>query len=101
MRILTFSFPLRLIPPSTSTDTEGTLFRASLTVPPLVVRSLPILYIFLSNRTSTVVVSATITTSSRDSIFNPRVIVPRFVSLLIFLLGKFSVLKEINSIDMS
>ena len=43
IKILTFSFPLRLIPPSISTETEGTLFKASLTVPPAVVKSLPML----------------------------------------------------------
>ena len=43
IRILTLSLPLRLIPPSISTEIEGTLFKASLTVPPAVVRSFPIL----------------------------------------------------------
>jgi hypothetical protein len=43
IKIFTFSFPLKLIEPSISTETDGTLLSASLTVPPAVVRSLPIL----------------------------------------------------------
>ncbi len=43
IRILTFSLPLKLMAPSTSTSTEGTLFKASVIVAPLLVKSLPIL----------------------------------------------------------
>ncbi len=43
INILTLSFPLRDTFPSTSTATEGTLSKTSLTVPPLTVRSLPTL----------------------------------------------------------
>ena len=43
IRILTFSLPRKLIPPSTSTATEGMFCNASVTVPPFVVKSLPML----------------------------------------------------------
>ncbi len=43
INIRTFSLPLKLIPPSTSTVTEGTLLSASPTVAPRVVRSFPML----------------------------------------------------------
>ncbi len=51
IRMRTLSFPRSAMAPSTSTVTEGTLFNASLTVAPPAVRSLPILYIFLSSLT--------------------------------------------------
>ncbi|MNE38995.1 hypothetical protein D3C80_1329180 [compost metagenome] len=43
IRIFTFSFPLKLTFPSTSTVTDGILFKTSLTVPPFTMRSLPTL----------------------------------------------------------
>ncbi len=67
IKIRTLSLPLSATFPSTSTDTEGTLSKTSLTVPPFTVKSLPTLYIFLSNLISTVVFSAIISTSSRAS----------------------------------
>jgi len=39
MRILTLPLPLRLILPSTSTETEGTLSNTSVTDPPFTVKS--------------------------------------------------------------
>ena len=92
MSILTFSLPLRLMAPSTSTFTDGTLFRASLTVAPLMVRSLPILYIFLSNLTSTVVRSPTTSTSLSWATSNASFMVPKSVDLVKSWLGNCFVL---------
>ena len=88
IRIRTFSFPLRLIAPSTSTLTDGTLFNASLTVAPLVVISFPMLYIFLSNLTSTVVFSPTTSTASNCSTLIPNFTVPRSLDEDIFWLSR-------------
>ena len=68
IKILTSSLPLSATLPSTSTEIDGTLSNTSLTEPPLTVKSLPTVYIFLSSLISTVVFSAIISTSSNDSI---------------------------------
>ena len=82
IKIRTFPLPLSATFPSISTDTDGTLSKTSLTLPPLTVKSLPTLYIFLSNLISTVVFSAIISTASNacksEFIFS----VPRLVSWL-------------------
>ena len=65
--ILAASLPLNNIFPSISTETDGILSKTSPAFPPLTERSLPTVYIFLSNLTSTVVSSAMISTSPRDS----------------------------------
>ena len=67
IKILAASFPLNKIFPSVSVETEGILSNTSVPVPPLTVRSLPTVYIFLSSLISTLVSSAIISTSSRDS----------------------------------
>ena len=67
IRIRTLSFPRKATLPSTSTDTDGTLSKTSLTVPPRTVKSYPTLYIFLSSLISTVVFSAIISISSKAS----------------------------------
>ena len=67
IKIRTLSFPRKATLPSTSTETDGTLSKTSLTVPPRTVKSLPTLYIFLSSLISTVVFSAIISISSKAS----------------------------------
>ena len=67
IRILAASLPLRRIFPSMSVETDGILSNTSVPVPPLTVKSLPTVYIFLSNLISTVVSSAIISTSPSDS----------------------------------
>ena len=67
MSIRTLSLPLKATLPSASTETDGTLSKTSLTEPPLTVRSLPTLYIFLSSFNSTVVLSAIISTACKAS----------------------------------
>ena len=67
IRILAASLPLKSIFPSISVETDGILSSTSVPVPPLTVKSLPTVYIFLSNRISTVVSSAMISTSPSDA----------------------------------
>ena len=97
IKMVTFSFPRRLTLPSTSTDTDGTLSKTSLTVPPFTIISLPTLYTFLSSLISTVVFSNRITTSSNFWASSAKAILPK----LVFSNSDFSlitrVLKEINS----
>ena len=67
IRILAASFPLSSIFPSISVETDGILSKTSVAVPPLTVKSLPTVYIFLSSLISTVVSSAMISTSPSDA----------------------------------
>ena len=67
IRILAASLPLKSIFPSISVETEGILSNTSVPVPPLTVKSFPTVYIFLSNRISTVVSSAIISTSPSEA----------------------------------
>ncbi len=97
INILTFSFPLKLTFPSTSTSTEGTLSKTSEAEPPLTVMSFPTLYILLSKRISTVDFSAIITTSSSVFEFSDNLIVPKSIDLSTTILSILIVLKEINS----
>ena len=101
IRILTFSFPLKLTVPSASTETDGMLSKTSLTVPPFTIKSEPTLYTFLSNLISTVVFSARTTTSFNCAASSAKPIVPNERFSVMFFSLMVVDLKEINSTMMS
>ncbi len=84
IKILAASLPLNKILPSKSTETDGILSKTSPAFPPLTVKSLPTVYIFLSSLISTVVSSAIISTASKDSISIINEITPRSLFSLTF-----------------
>ena len=87
IRILTLSFPLSEIFPSTSTDTAGMLSITSVTLPPRTVMSLPTLYTLLSSLISTSVRSPISSTSSSDS---ELIVSAKFPKLVVSLISLFS-----------
>lgn len=87
IKILAASLPLNKILPSISTETDGILSKTSPAFPPLTVKSLPTVYIFLSSLISTVVSSAIISTASKDSISIINEITPRSLSSFTFRLS--------------